>query len=134
MNTRTGLWIEALRSGAYSQTRHRLRQRSRLFWRPAAFCALGVLYDVYLKEHGERWPEKLPNGQLPREVLDWAAIPRALECEVVAHNDRGRSFAEIASIIEAYFHRADRDRLWRESGRIANRSIRRAREAGLPVA
>ena len=45
-------WVEALRSGEYGQTTHRLRDGE-----PGAlgngFCCLGVLCDLYAKEHPE---------------------------------------------------------------------------------
>ena len=127
MNANARLWIDNLRSGAYRQTSNHLRQRRRFGWRKPAFCAIGVLYDLYLKSRGEKWPAKSPSGHLPQSVLDWVGISRELECEVVSRNDRGMSFRDIASIIEAHLHRAERDRGWREAGAIAGRMIGNAR-------
>ena len=108
MNANARLWVEGLRSGSYRPTSCRLRESRMFFWQRPAFCAIGVLYDLYLKSRGETWSEHPCRGELPQGVLDWAGIPRDLEYEVVDHNDRGMSFRDIASIIEAYFHRAER--------------------------
>jgi hypothetical protein len=128
MNPNARQWTDALRSGAYRQTTHRFREPARFFWRRPAFCAIGVLYDLYLKASGETWPTKPSPGQLPEPVLEWAGISRELEHEVVTRNDTGTSFRDIASIIEAHFHRADRDRRWEEAAGIASRAIEEARE------
>lgn len=129
MNENAKRWVDALRGGAYRQTTQRLRRRSRVFILPAAYCAVGVLYDLYLKDRGEPWSARPPCGELPAEALEWAGVPRALERDVVLHNDQGRDFAQIASIIEAYFHRASRNRRWAESERVARRGIEAARHA-----
>lgn len=133
METNAQLWTSALQQGAYRQTRGRLREKSKLPWKRPAFCAIGVLYDLYLKAHGERWPSGSTGAQLPQSVLDWAGIPRELESHVIAHNDGGRSFRDLAAIIEAYFHRAERERLWKESGRIAELDIEHARASSRTV-
>jgi hypothetical protein len=132
MNPHTKLWIDALRGGAYRQTTHRLRQRSRFFWRSDAFCAIGVLYDLYLRSAGEKWPHRARHGQLPQDVLDWAEVSRELEYEVVTHNDAGTNFRDIASIVEAHFHRIERRGRWNEAGELANQLIEQARDSSQP--
>lgn len=133
MNSNAKLWVEALRSGRYRQTRQRLRQRRRLFWRRPALCAIGVLYDLYLKSEGRPWPADARHGEFPASVLEWAGVTRDLEHEVVAHNDTGTSFTDIASIIEAHFHRAERNRRrWKEAARIADTFIATARSHPKP--
>jgi hypothetical protein len=128
MNSNAKLWVEALRSGRYRQTRRRLRQRRKLFWRRPALCAIGVLYDLYLKSEGRPWPADARHGQLPASVLEWAGVTRDLEHQVVTHNDTGTSFTDIASVIEAHFYRAERDRRrWNEAARIADTFIATAR-------
>ncbi len=129
MNSNATLWTEALRDGGYKQTSHRLRQPARCFWRRPSFCAMGVLYDLYLRSQGEKWPAKPPHGPLPEAVLEWAGITRELECDVIGYNDVGMSFRDIASVIEAHLYRAERDRRWQEAGIIANRWVQRAQQA-----
>ena len=84
------LWIAALRSDDYKQTTGSLRRGNH-------FCCLGVLCDLYKREHdGARWefygeaPESaIPFrctdnylegntiGTLPPEVIAWAGTNRA---------------------------------------------------------
>lgn len=130
MNANATLWIEALREGGYRQTTHRLRQRGKCFWSRPAFCAMGVLFDLYLESQGEKWPAKPPHGPLPEAVLEWAGISRALECDVIGYNDIGMNFRDIASIIEAHLYRAERDQRWNDAGRIVDHFVQRARHAG----
>ena len=102
-------WIEALRSGKYKQTREVLRDNS-------GFCCLGVLTDIYLKEHNLSWtvesgcflaPER-QDVSLPQSVVDWAGLsckygsPTDRDgIEFATHNDDGWSFKEIAKMIES---------------------------------
>lgn len=127
MNPNTESWMDALRSGRYRQTTRRLRQPGRFFWQRPAFCAIGVLYDLYLKSRGEKWPTDARHGRLPQSALEWAGISRELEHEVVTRNDTGTSFRDIASIVEAHFYRAERAKRWTEAGRIAEQLIGDAR-------
>ena len=110
MNQNAELWVEALRSGTYRQTSRHWRGARRFFWQRPTYCAIGVLFDLHLKARGMTWSEHPCRGELPEAVLEWAGIPRALEYAIVEHNDRGMSFRDIASVIEAYFHRAERER------------------------
>lgn len=113
------LWVNALRSGEYKQTRERLKDHN------GGFCCLGVLCDLYLKENNEDWSlddDGLPcieiNGFIrynetehpPTKVCNWADInsdsPSVKneygEPEVLVNlNDNGASFEEIANLIEA---------------------------------
>ena len=43
-------WIEALRSGEYQQGKESL-------FHCGKFCCLGVLTDLYIKEHGLQWKQ-----------------------------------------------------------------------------
>lgn len=128
MNANTQVWIEALRNGRYRQTTRRLRQPGRFFWQRPSFCAIGVLYDVYLRSRGEKWPTDARHGRLPQSALEWAGISRELEHEVVTRNDTGTGFRDIASIIEAHFHRAGRANRWKEARRIAEQAIGEAQQ------
>jgi len=113
-------WIEALRSGEYSQTQEELRN---LY----GYCCLGVLCDLYSKTKGENYwketsrgsgcyyfeslPDQYEYGTLPQNVSEWAGlggvdnpVVEYGEEKVVAIsdlNDRERlSFNQIAAIIQ----------------------------------
>jgi hypothetical protein len=112
-------WIEALRSGSYSQTKQQLRKEN-------SFCCLGVLCDLYLKENNQDWKMQgndigvivydeegyymplIEVAVLPDKVYTWAGLdeenPEVEYAEQIMPisdvNDLGRSFKEIASIIE----------------------------------
>ena len=77
-------WVAALRSGEYQQGTCRLRSNR-------GFCCLGVLTDLYAKEHNENWNyvdayseqnTKVEGGWcfdkenqfLPSQVIDWAEL------------------------------------------------------------
>lgn len=124
-------WVDALRSGKYTQGQCYLRSRTS-FDGEDRFCCLGVLCDLHSKETGSGWLEN--NGSflysesqalLPPEVVEWAGIddPNAL-CKVVMDdgepeeyefdivigggtkyatylNDSGCSFPYIANLIES---------------------------------
>jgi hypothetical protein len=117
-------WLAALRDPEAKQTKGCLRDNN-------GFCCLGVLTDIYLKEHDKVWLYDYTNtgfhfeGEtdvLPKEVQKWAGlknilgtpltIPEGLNTEVYVDpetgtvglaelNDTGSTFAEIADIIEA---------------------------------
>ena len=117
-------WLEALRSGKYRQSRYRLRSLDN------GFCCLGVLCDIYTKEVGGSWKldkaglsdsyemvsdsgHESVTSELPSFVRNWADLewfnPQVHvakgECDFVPAtlaelNDEGRSFKEIADIID----------------------------------
>lgn len=89
---------------------------------------MGVLYDVFLRSRGEKWP-KATLGRVPTDVLEWAGISRGLEETVVMHNDQGTSFRDIASLIEAHFARLASTRQHEEAARIARLEIERVRQS-----
>jgi hypothetical protein len=136
MNDNARRWVEALRSGEYTQTTGRLRRGRKVFWRRDTFCVMGVLYDLYLRANGEAWPRKSPTGPLPGAVLEWAGITSELERAVVAQNDEGYNFRDLASIIEAHLTREERrKRMQQPQGepaeeveRTVSDAIRRAQE------
>lgn len=85
-------WIEALRSGKYQQTQHRLKDDK-------GFCCLGVLCDVQgadFKAIRAKY-DTLSLSQSPPEYL--GTIGGACST-LVQMNDEGKSFAEIADYIE----------------------------------
>lgn len=98
------LWIKALESGKYKQTKGVLRGRGLSATNPTTieleegFCCLGVLTDLYIKETKKlEWIEEefgtfrlftkstlgdysFPNivSYLPKEVCDWAEISQKI--------------------------------------------------------
>lgn len=101
-------WLNALRSGEYQQTQHRLR-------REGGFCCLGVLCDLYIKENNEEW--KIDGGgdyfyeqykYPPLSVVEWAGL--VSENPIVCNgktdlgylNDNESTFNEIADLIEEH--------------------------------
>lgn len=99
-------WIEALRSGNYQQGKDGL-------FHCGKFCCLGVLTDLYIKEHGLQWNQDSADlwsfeeegGVLPRSVQQWSGIdfpnPTILGDRATDHNDNYHlSFNEIAALIE----------------------------------
>lgn len=105
------LWLEALRSGDYKQGKLKLRNDDN------EFCCLGVLCDLYAKEHGKRWGKRngsitfmLLSGVPPNKVWEWAGLsdanPRITTSpgsgdSLAGLNDTGSDFSEIANLIEA---------------------------------
>lgn len=95
-------WIEALRSGTYDQCTTVLRSGT-------GFCCLGVLADITGAEWIDQDPEEYEYeyiarigdntyDQMPPEGLgglDMAAFDR-----LATMNDSGKTFAEIADVIE----------------------------------
>lgn len=114
-------WVAALRSGEYQQTEERLCDGE------GGFCCLGVLSDLHMKATGNgewsedyfRHPGYRADGIFkedvpPRAVLDWAGMGsenpmmKLVDAEgeeyrdtIAELNDSGRTFAEIADLIEA---------------------------------
>uniref|UniRef100_C5CJL3 Uncharacterized protein n=1 Tax=Variovorax paradoxus (strain S110) TaxID=543728 RepID=C5CJL3_VARPS len=103
-------WVAALRSGEYQQGREQLKC-------DAEFCCLGVLCDLYAKEHGVAFDFGLYGGggddELPSSlVLEWAGLDSedpqveidGARQNVSVHNDgagtRSKTFAQIADAIE----------------------------------
>lgn len=71
-------WIKALLSGKYKQGKNYLNKGVK-------FCCLGVLSDLYAKEHNVKWEDKEgSNGKLlfneadvlPSKVMRWAGLFR----------------------------------------------------------
>lgn len=108
-------WVQALRSSQYEQTTNYLRTQQ-------GYCCLGVLCDLYAKEHNDvEWDvaggvdyEFLSEIQsLPEEVVQWAGLsdedPYYFEADVERNihlaeiNDAGASFEKIAQLIEEKF-------------------------------
>lgn len=111
-------WIKALRSGKYEQGRGGLSPDKR------KYCCLGVLCDLYRKEHPKWQAAKWERGRvavgaatmfgkasfLPDRVIKWAGLtgkdPSVSGSSLSDHNDGAastsrKSFLEIANLIEA---------------------------------
>ncbi len=107
-------WVAALRSGEYSQGKNYLRTNE-------GFCCLGVLCDLHRKEMQEgdwHYGGTLADGTrkyhvyleagsfLPSRVMDWAGLHECnpflidLQDSLSGLNDRGKTFEEIADVIE----------------------------------
>jgi hypothetical protein len=107
------MWVKALRSGKYKQTRGQLYNKL-----DNAFCCLGVLCDLHRKRKlkinkkkcwaVEEYHNTGESGCLPTVVRTWAGLKKV--DPVVSHghfnkhlstiNDSSRSFTEIADLIE----------------------------------
>ena len=114
-------WVNALRSGEYKQDISRLRSND-----GNSFCCLGVLCDLYAKEHNEDWQENEnvsddeffikdkfhfdgESEYLPESVVKWAEldgncpnvfVSSSSEMSLAEINDNGWSFVEISLEIE----------------------------------
>ncbi len=103
------IWLKALRSGNYKQGYRRLNWHRR-------HCCLGVLCDLYSKAAGTPWTTeplqeaKFMHGAidyLPEQVMNWSGMTSADGDygvrSLIEDNDKGKSFIEIANIIEKHF-------------------------------
>ena len=104
-------WLEALRSEKYLQGVGCLKKGEE-------YCCLGVLADLYLEETGGKWEKGEVVGLdycegeaylLPSKVQEWSAVGESGEfhgenpldyCTLSGCNDNGKTFAEIAALIE----------------------------------
>jgi len=103
-------WVRALRSGEYEQT-------TRCLHNDKGFCCLGVLCDLYAKEHNVSWNRNSITQKydlfhsdqvLPPEVMEWARVERDPTVKHASRgattlamlNDHSLDFNQIAQIIE----------------------------------
>jgi hypothetical protein len=113
-------WVDALESGEYLQTTGCLIEQKSDKKGDCAFCAVGVLVDLYVQAKGKEWrfdnsdPYGYMNGYymtLPPEVIEWAGITmhernliEMSETSVVGLNDNClKTFPEIAMFIKEKF-------------------------------
>jgi len=107
-------WIEALNSDEYKQTKMFLKDST-------GFCCLGVLTDLYIKDHNQEWnldeygkySFQLEGGVLHTYVVNWSGLnyddPYYHDSNtdddiyLSVLNDSGRSFKQIAQVIEENF-------------------------------
>lgn len=103
--------IDALTSGEYKQGTGRLKMNDK-------YCCLGVITDLYnkmtqkgqwTKEDQFETPTRQYIGVLGYEIREWSGIPTedgnyGDGCRsLINDNDHGKSFLEIAEIIEENF-------------------------------
>ena len=105
------LWLEALRSKLYKQTRGQLRDER-------GFCCLGVACEVYNLQQRKNHKKQLTykyfkyDGEfyrLPIKVQRWLGLTSVngdycghlTSTNLIHKNDRGFSFNKIADIIES---------------------------------
>ena len=117
-------WINALRSGEYEQSSKGFLHTANEF--NETYCCLGVLCDLYAKEHNKEWTNNYGRSNLyfegeghypPQSVVEWAGLPdknpsiefsgEIDDCEfedpeLSELNDEGISFNTIAGLIEQY--------------------------------
>lgn len=112
------LWVQALRSGKYSQLQGMLHEQG------SGFCCLGVLCDVHREQTGAgEWDDAgyyitnrtRESGLLPAAVIDWAGTADSnpdvtvpddelgKSCLTMLNDDKGYTFAQIADLIEQHW-------------------------------
>lgn len=113
------MWAKALRSGKYRQGKHYLKQRR---GDDTLHCCLGVLCELHnesmkrqskrgvsVTEEQDKFSFADENKYLPSKVVKWAGIGCEIgtfrsgnnkEMSLSELNDNGRSFRQIAQIIE----------------------------------
>lgn len=84
-------WLEALRSGKYSQCAGRLRYDN-------SYCCLGVLQDVM---GSAVLPREIEQEVLSEPHAEKFGLMMAIQQKLADMNDKGATFTEIASYIEA---------------------------------
>jgi len=111
------IWVKALRSDDYKQVQGYLTKRE---GNTNSFCCLGVLCDIMQKQTKELKVETMYdhykyNGHgsnLPVEVRKWSGMTSSdggftsnvdLEETLMTLNDTGKTFKEIADLIEKYY-------------------------------
>ena len=119
MNDNARKWVDALRSGEYSQTTGRLRRNVANRY---CYCCLGVACELYRQETGEAFWDRgeyftntdlayhdASSTRLVEPVQEWLGLRthtglfegREGRDHLANLNDRGTSFEEIAALIES---------------------------------
>lgn len=97
-------WLQALRSGEYEQTKHRLHTYE-------GFCCLGVLCDFAIDGEWDSWNtddkgrvtsyHKGGNiALLPNHFLEYVGMTHEHQEHLTRMNDDGKTFEQIARWIE----------------------------------
>jgi len=112
------LWIKALRSGKYRQARDTLK--ADYSGGSRAYCCLGVLTNLYAKEHNMCFGAVLDrtaslDSDLSRRVMNWAGLnsrnPKVGDNRLITINDgndgcvgsiKPHNFKQIANLIQRY--------------------------------
>lgn len=108
-------WVAALRSGEYRKGFDYLKTGAQR----ESFCYLGVLTDIYIKEHGLEWESgedrifKFGGTSmcLAPEVMEWSGLDDAEECllyrggkwgivDISDDRDYSLPFEEFADLVE----------------------------------
>jgi hypothetical protein len=96
-------WVGALRSGDYAQGAKRLRNADN------TYCCLGVLCDLINPkgwnpsgdaDDSYRWGVGRSTALLPPSILIEIGLHEDLALKFARKNDNGKTFAEIADMIE----------------------------------
>jgi hypothetical protein len=113
-----GRWVDALRSGEYSQGKGALCEFNKSNY---SYCCLGVLCELakqdgivvkkeilYCNGYSEGYASyNGSSGTLPQDVITWAGLPSGNPITWAGFltnlNDYGMSFTEIADVIEEEF-------------------------------
>jgi len=118
MNKNARKWVSELRSGKWTQARDALSYNRK------SFCCLGVACELYEQDVGGLRIKKLPSGKisynefsdlLPKAVCNWiglvdcggsyltnSARSEKVTGSLTIDNDSGKTFSEIADIVEAH--------------------------------
>jgi hypothetical protein len=100
INENARMWVNALRSGAFTQGKGSLRNQS-------AYCCLGVACVLAEKEGVISPTEWIGHSYLPSRVRDWLGLQEragfisSMNTSLAYLNDRNKSFKEIADVIES---------------------------------
>lgn len=94
-------WVDELRSGKYPQGKGQLKDGN------GNYCCLGVLCEIHREETGGEWKDDSylnRNTVLHYSVVEWARLPdenpKCGGSSLAFLNDNGKTFTEIADIIE----------------------------------
>ena len=108
-------WVEALRSGEYTQHKGALANADR-----TEHCCLGVLCELAIKDGVSLHVDSGFEGRtsfndggtcLPVDVAHWAGTKSlrggigSLTPSLMTMNDKGRPFSEIAAVIEEHWEK-----------------------------
>jgi len=114
-------WVKALRSGEYLQTKEYLASQDEKG--NDSFCCLGVLCNIMQEETGKlvvtkdlrnKYSFDNEGSTLPKSVINWSGLRNSQghfrdnydkSQELTALNDEGKSFKEIANIIEKNYEK-----------------------------
>jgi hypothetical protein len=98
-------WVKALRSGDYKQGKGCLLN---LKEGEANYCCLGVLVNLFEKEHHLQFNKQLSGWgenhgyKLPLLVSEWSGVSNSQESVLMELNDREIPFDTIACVIDQF--------------------------------